>query len=135
MKKLFVIAVLFAAHGLAAQSEEWGGDTGKIVLHMPVEVEALLERHKSYIHKLEGLPGYRIQIAATSTLRDIKEVRRDVEEEFEEFRTYTIFSNPNYRLQVGDYRTRIDAHRDLIIIRKKFPQAFISRGPVSIRTP
>ncbi len=36
-----------------------------------------------------------------------------------------LFETPNYKVWVGDYRTRLEADRALMDIRKKFSSAFI----------
>lgn len=36
-----------------------------------------------------------------------------------------LFETPNYKVWVGDFRTRLDADKALMDIRKKFPNAFI----------
>ena len=35
------------------------------------------------------------------------------------------YETPNYKIWVGDFRTKIEADRALIAIKKKYPNAFI----------
>lgn len=135
MKLLFLIAILSLPFWGTAQDENWDVDTGKVVINMPMEVSILLERHRQYIEKLEGIPGYRIQVAATNTLREINEAKKEFEKEFENYYIDIVFRNPNYKLQIGNYRSRIQAYRHLMKIRKEFPQSFISRGPIDVTAP
>lgn len=36
-----------------------------------------------------------------------------------------VFSTPNYKVWVGNFKTRIEAERNLLLLKKKFPNAFL----------
>lgn len=56
------------------------------------------------------------------------------EEEYYEFKRLSptvdatiIYNNPNYKVVVGNYKNKIDAERNLKILSKKYPGAFLVR--------
>ena len=46
---------------------------------------------------------------------------------------YISYHEPNFRVRVGDYREKIDAARDLTIIKRNYPGAFIVKDQVRYR--
>ncbi|WP_130733503.1 SPOR domain-containing protein [Flavobacterium sp. J27] len=68
--------------------------------------------------------NYTIQIfygdkeAAKNTLMGFKKEFKDIEA------TY-LYTNPTYKVWVGKYRLRINAEKDLVEIKKKYPTAFL----------
>ena len=136
MKTLLIATALFLSLWLHGQSNGVAADTGTVVLEMPPEVEALLERHKAYIDKLEGVPGYRIHVAMASSLPEIRKAKKNFDEIFADaFDSEVIYYPPRYRLVVGNYRDKLNAYHDLLIIREAFPKAFLSKGPIDILAP
>lgn len=60
--------------------------------------------------------------------------KTDTENKFHEFKNTfpdvvatIIYAEPKYKLIVGNYRNKIDAERNLIKLRKNYPEAFIVR--------
>lgn len=60
--------------------------------------------------------------------------KTETENKFHEFKNNfpnivatIIYAEPKYKLIVGNYRNKIDAERNLIKIRKNYPEAFIVR--------
>ncbi|MBL7885560.1 MAG: SPOR domain-containing protein [Flavobacterium sp.] len=49
----------------------------------------------------------------------------DFKNEFKDYDATIIFSTPNYKVWVGNYKTRIEAEKNLKIIIKKYPNALI----------
>lgn len=49
----------------------------------------------------------------------------DFKSEFKDYDATIIFSTPNYKVWVGNYKTRIEAEKNLKIIIKKYPNALI----------
>jgi hypothetical protein len=54
-----------------------------------------------------------------------KKALADFRNEFKDFDATIVFNTPNYKVWVGNYKTRIEAERNLRIIIKKYPNALI----------
>ena len=69
---------------------------------------------------------YKIQIFygdgnnARKVLNDFKKTYRDLD-------ATIIFSSPNYKVQVGNFKSKIDADRNRLEIIKKYPDALVVR--------
>lgn len=74
--------------------------------------------------------GYRIRIY----LNSVQSAREESTAALNRFRTlypeipsYLTYARPNFRVMVGDYRTRVDAEKALVYIKEDFPSATIVR--------
>ena len=54
-----------------------------------------------------------------------KNNERYFKKEFKEFDATIVFNTPSYKVWVGNYKTRIEAERNLKLLVKKYPNAFI----------
>lgn len=69
--------------------------------------------------------GYRVQIFTGSNRSEAYNAQSKFNELYPELKTYIIYSEPNFKVRVGDFRTRIEASRLLEQLRPQFPSLFI----------
>ena len=74
------------------------------------------------------MPGFRIQIYSNS-VRSAREESAKAKakflSKFPDIPAYAQYQDPGYfMIRVGDYRTKIELFKDLLMIRKEFPNAY-----------
>ncbi|MDD4032985.1 MAG: hypothetical protein PHS48_07055 [Bacteroidales bacterium] len=82
-----------------------------------------------------NMPGFRIRIISASgqTARQkTLDARSRFSREFPHIRTYWLYTEPDYKVYVGDYRTKTDAYRDLVSIKRSFPSAFLVSDQIAL---
>jgi hypothetical protein len=67
---------------------------------------------------------YKIQIF-NGTSEESKKVLIQFKRDNKNYDATIIFNTPTYKVWVGNYKTRIDAERNLATLKKKFPNAII----------
>lgn len=94
---------------------------GRVVYHTDPPVEKLMQQYKEHDHSLSG---FRVQIflgerkAAEDTKRAFLQKNPDIP-------AYQSWLAPNWRLRVGDCRTRLEAERLLRDLRTVYPGSYI----------
>ena len=122
MRQVFSIAILFMLIvPVFGQNEE------KIKLIEPEEVTTLINKHISYNASRNGMDGYRIQIFFDSGNHSKSRAyakKSNFILKYPHIRAYITYSSPNYRVRVGDFRTKLDAERFKQEIIEDYPSAF-----------
>lgn len=76
----------------------------------------------------QGMPGYRIQIYYSSVRNAREESAKAITQfinKFPDIKPYALYQEPGYfMVRVGDYRTKIEGYKDLLLVRKEFPNAY-----------
>ena len=129
MKKfLFLLFMLGAGFGLFAQTE--------VVYDKEEGIAELEELHKSVWANLKEIEGYRIQLLAASGVNS----RSSVEQANQEFRgafpdipSYVSYSEPYFRLRVGNFETKLEAHKILMLLRSKYAGAFVIKDKIEYK--
>ncbi len=102
---------------------------GSLNIIQAPEVDTLVSRYLIANRSLEGqMEGFRIQIYRSSS-RNAKDEsnleRAKFINDFPSIPSYAEFEKPGYFLvRVGDYRTKAELTKYLVMIRKKFPNAY-----------
>ncbi|WP_224491211.1 SPOR domain-containing protein [Robertkochia flava] len=96
---------------------------GKINIKQDPKIDKLLEAKKDMFQNEEATL-YRIQIY-NGTLDEAKEVLKEFREDFEDWKADISFELPNYKVRVGRFRTRLEADRKLMEIKRSYPSAFL----------
>ena len=88
--------------------------------------------------KFENLLNEKRKINASITVNDIykiqiyngdsetsKKILNDFKRDFLAFDGTIVFYTPAYKVWVGNFKTRIEAERNMLLFRKKYPNAFV----------
>jgi hypothetical protein len=77
----------------------------------------------------QGMEGFRIQIyynSSRTAREESAKARAEFINKFPDIISYTKSEAPGYfMVRAGDYKTKIDGFKDLLIIRKEFPNAYL----------
>jgi hypothetical protein len=106
-----------------------GLNTGELNIYQDPGVDSLIGRYILYNLRLNGLDGYRIQIYNSSNKNarvESGKIRAEFMSKFPDIVSYPTFDRPSYyKIRVGNYRTRIEGTKYLLMIRKVFPDAIL----------
>lgn len=134
---MLIFVGLFASQLLFAQelvSEEITQDSTQVAImeNLNVERDARLDKmlrwHVEKNQKREGMDGYRVEIFFSSKM-DAKEqaliTKTDFLKEYPDYAVHVKFVAPNFRVRVGDFRTKNEAWKLFKEIQKDYPAAFV----------
>jgi hypothetical protein len=113
---------------------------GRVVVIQDELVDSVLYHYETLRLKImenpdnKAIPGYRIQIFFDSGLNSSDRAKQ-VQDEFlliyPEIPAYVSWKAPNYRVRVGDFRTRLDAERELQLILIDYPNAWVIKDEIN----
>lgn len=112
--------------GLMARTDG-NRNIGQLNIKEDPGIDSLMYRYILYNSRMQGIEGFRIQIF-NSSARDAREesarVRASFISKFPDIVSYPFFEQPGYyKIRVGDFRTRTEGTKYLILIRREFPDA------------
>lgn len=132
MKKYFLLFTLVAMTSTLclAQGYTPGGNRsrGHIQIVGDVAVAQLVKRHIELNERVRTIPGYRIQVASlsgTSSKNRAFDMKERIHMNYPGVEAYVVFDEPNFKVKVGDFRTRLEAYVFLQHIRGEFPGTII----------
>lgn len=97
---------------------------GELKIENSAKIDQLLTQKKEYNKKINILKGFKIQLFYGNE-KGAYEIKDEFESLFPEISTKIIFSSPEWKVQVGNYKTRLQADRSLVEIKKEYPSAII----------
>ena len=86
--------------------------------------------------KIKKIDGFRIQITLFSGANSrnlIENVADQFKQQFPNIPHYISFEQPNFRLRVGDFRTKLEAYKALQEIALFFPGAFVLKDQIDFK--
>lgn len=108
----------------------------KIEITGDVAVTELVEKHIEFNDRLKTCPGYRIQIASLSgnnAKSNAFALRDNFLREYPDMTAYITFDEPNFRVKIGDFKTRLDAYIYLQYIKSNYPGLIMRDNVYPIR--
>lgn len=102
-------------------------DVEKVKINEPQEVKALISKYISYNHDRNGIDGYRIQIffdSGNNSKSRAYAKKSNFILKYPHIRAYITYQSPNYKVRVGDFRTKLDAEKFRQEILEEYPSAF-----------
>ncbi len=146
MRRLFLsILMLFFVHIMFAQEAETYLEeeqpevkTPAILQNLNVERDARLDEmlnwHMEKNKNRDGIDGYRVEIFFSSDL-DAKQKALEKKVEFlskyPDYNVHVIFVAPNFRVRVGDFRTKNEAWKLYEKVKKDYRAAFVVKDKIN----
>ena len=97
---------------------------GKTNVSVDPKIDQLLKEKRKLNTGLFLNEGYKIQIFYGNS-EESKKKLQEFKKEFKDLDGTIIFNSPNYKVWIGNFKTRIDVERAMVDIKKKYPTALI----------
>ncbi len=110
---------------------------GQLHITGDVAVSQMVEKHVELNSKVKTIPGYRVQIASFSganSKTSAFELRDKFSADFPDMQAYIVFDEPNFKVKVGDFRSRLEAFAFLQQI-KEFYKGYIIKDNIFPEPP
>jgi len=104
---------------------------GTVRIESSAHIDEMVAQKKDYNKTIETLQGYKIQIYYGSE-KKCYEVKDEFSSLFPNIATSIIFSTPQWKLQIGNYRTRLEADHAMVNIKKEYPAAIVLASEIEI---
>jgi hypothetical protein len=94
---------------------------------------AVKSLHQQYVAAAKADPtlqGFRVQIYNGSRQEALRYRSRCLQA-FPKYKPHTVYESPEYRIQLGDFKTRLEAERFLKRVKQRFPGSFIIRTRIN----
>lgn len=100
------------------------GQDGKTNVSVDPKIDQLLKEKRKLNTGLFLNEGYKIQIFYGNS-EESKKKLQEFKKEFKDLDGTIIFNSPNYKVWIGNFKTRIEVERAMLDIKKKYPTALI----------
>ena len=104
---------------------------GKVEITGDVKISELVTKHIEFNERMQTVPGYRVQIAALSganSRNQAFDLKRRFKAEYPDIEVYIIFTEPNFRVKVGDFTSKLDAYVFMQRIKDTYPGTIVKEN-------
>ena len=118
------ILIIFCCHSASAQKK------GKVVVFKDPQIDSLIARRLELsrgvsIGKSISVSGFRIQIFSGLDRQQANSEQSNFKSRYPNITSYISYTQPYYRLRVGDFRTRLEAEKFMNELKKYYSSMFI----------
>jgi hypothetical protein len=102
--------------------------SGTVKVTRDDNIDILFYKHLEYNQKQNSIMGYRIRIFSDSgqpAKQKALNERAHFVKDHSDVSAYLVYDTPNFKIYVGDFRTKSEALKLFKQIKKDFPKAFI----------
>ena len=102
-----------------------------------VRVDSLMERVVQINTSKKGVKGYRVQIHhdQSQSREDSQNFRAKFSKDFPNLKTYLEYKSPYYKIQIGNFITKLEAYKVQKEISKKYRGSYIVPAYVQYEHP
>ena len=104
---------------------------GIVKIETSAKIDETVAKKKQFNKSLKTINGYKIQLFYGNEKNSHK-IKDEFKALFPEISTKIIFISPQWKVQVGNYRTRLEADRNLIEIKNKYPSAIVIASEIEM---
>ncbi len=131
MKKgIFVLSIVVFVMFINAQSQ----DFGKVDIIQDQKIDELLSKHIKVNEIANTIPGFRINIffqSGNNSKAGAMQCKVLFNAKYPDIETYVVYEEPNFKVKVGDFRTRMEARGFVQKIKMEFPDAFVIKDQIN----
>lgn len=124
MKFLTNLKFTFALSFLLFLTQKSLAQDSKVTVNQDSKFEQLLNEKRKINSSITVNDRFKIQIYNGDT-ESSKKILTDFKRENKSLDATIVFSTPSYKVWVGNFKTRIEAEKNLQLLKKKYPNAFL----------
>lgn len=97
---------------------------GSVTITGDVKVSELVKKHIEFNEHMPTVPGFRIQLhsfSGANSRNQAFDLKKRFKEEYPDVEVYIIFVEPDFRVKVGDFTSKLDAFVFLRRIKDRYP--------------
>ncbi len=95
-----------------------------LTVNQDSKFEQLLNEKRKINSSITVNDRYKIQIYNGDS-ESSKKILSDFRKEYKNYDGTIVFSTPTYKVWVGNFKSRIESERNLVELKKKYPNAFL----------
>lgn len=130
MRFSFSLFILFFCSTLDLSAQSDSIPKGFLVVEMDSSISSNLRLYKDFSQKFPYMEGYRIQVF-NGKKNDCLAQRGEFLKRYPDMPVYLLYEVPEYKIQVGDFRERLNAESFLQKIQANFPGSFVVKTSIS----
>lgn len=122
---LLLMVTTYAQAGLNARADT---TSLEVSVRQSPQIEQLMRAHKEVVARERGISGFRVQVYSDSGNQSKLRTQRrkaDFDAKYPGVASYVVYDAPDFKLRVGNFRTRLDARRFLEKIARDYEGAYI----------
>jgi len=95
-----------------------------LMINADPRIDTLMQINKEECDRKGGIEGYRIQIYQGNKENAYQNKSRFISK-YENIKVYVLFQSPDFKVRVGNFRTRSEALKVMHLIQNDFPSTFV----------
>jgi hypothetical protein len=111
---------------MALTSKKIYAQEANVSVNQDSKFEQLLSEKRKINSSLTITDRYKIQIYSGES-EAAKKTLGDFRKDFKNYDGTIVFNTPVYKVWIGNFKTRIEAERNLSLLKKKYPNALLIR--------
>jgi len=125
-----LVFILFFCSTLALHGQSDTTAQGSLAVEIDSNTAQNLRLYQEFSKKFPYINGYRIQVF-NGKKDDCLAKRGEFLKLYPDIPVYLLYEVPEYRIQVGDYRQRLEAEGFLQQLKEVFPGSFVVKTSIS----
>jgi hypothetical protein len=108
--------------------QKTGNNSGKVKIHQDQSIEDLVNSHIRLNEKQNGFLGYRVQVffgSGGEAKKKAAEIKSGISSRYPDIKAHLIYETPNFKLRLGDFRSKNEAYKFKKELEEEYPSAFI----------
>lgn len=101
--------------------------------HVNEKIDAVLDSIDRYNQVRKFVDGYTIQIYSGQNREQAMEAKKKMTTDLPEYTANLEYQQPKFRVTIGKYFTKLEAHTDLVKLRKSFSAAILVPEKIQVR--
>ena len=106
--------------------------SGKVEIAADSRIDSLMQVYKKINGEKQTVSGYRVQLFFGSERKKAMDIQSDFLQKYPELHAYLIYQQPNYKVRVGDFNTRLEAFNVYKKLSADYGSAFIVKDEIKL---
>jgi hypothetical protein len=131
MNKFFIVLIIIV-FGISAKL--YAQTPGKTELIQDEKVDELIKKHIKVNEVANTIPGFRINIffqSGNNSKAGAMQCKSNFNAKYPNVEAYVVYEEPNFKVKIGDFRTRMEARGFIQQIKTDFPDAFVIKDQIN----